>query len=127
MKKAFDEGWGAVICKTICLNADRIHNVTPRYGRMKAANGEVLGWENIELISDRPTEVMLAELKQLKEEYPERYSSTDCEKRTTRLIFTLPHISSCMAGMHASKCSKSARFVQAGTSQRDGLHADEGL
>lgn len=32
----------------------------------------MIGWENIELISDRPFETMLAELKQLKEEFPDR-------------------------------------------------------
>lgn len=72
MKRAFDEGWGGVICKTLCLDSNRVKNVTPRYGRMKASDGQVIGWENIELISDRPIEVMLADMKQLKEEYPNR-------------------------------------------------------
>lgn len=30
------------------------------------------GWENIELISDRPLEVMLKEFRQLKAEFPDR-------------------------------------------------------
>jgi dihydropyrimidine dehydrogenase (NADP+) len=72
MKKAFDEGWGGVICKTLSLDSSQVHNVTPRYGRMKASDGQVIGWENIELISDRPFPTMLHELKQLKEEYPDR-------------------------------------------------------
>lgn len=38
----------------------------------QSSSGEVIGWENIELISDRPFETMLAEMKQLKEEYPDR-------------------------------------------------------
>ena len=33
---------------------------------------QVIGWENIELISDRPLETMLDEFKRLKEEYPDR-------------------------------------------------------
>ena len=33
---------------------------------------QVIGWENIELISDRPLETMLKEFKQLKQEYPDR-------------------------------------------------------
>ena len=33
---------------------------------------QVIGWENIELISDRPLEVMLEEFKRLKKEYPDR-------------------------------------------------------
>lgn len=40
---------------------------------MKSSDGrEVLGWENIELISDRPLEVMLDEFKRLKAEFPDR-------------------------------------------------------
>ena len=33
---------------------------------------QVIGWENIELISDRPLETMLDEFKRLKAEYPGR-------------------------------------------------------
>jgi dihydropyrimidine dehydrogenase (NADP+) len=79
MKKAFDEGWGAVIAKTVSLDAEKVVNVTPRYARLRAgagsngsAKGPIIGWQNIELISDRPLEVMLKEFKQLKEEYPDR-------------------------------------------------------
>jgi dihydroorotate dehydrogenase len=53
--KAFDEGWGAVICKTISLDASKVINVQPRYARLRTAESqEIIGWENIELISDRP-------------------------------------------------------------------------
>jgi len=72
MKKAFDEGWGAVIAKTVSLEAEKVHNVTPRYARMKTSDNKILGWENIELISDRPLQDMLDEFKRLKEEYPNR-------------------------------------------------------
>uniref|UniRef100_A0A7C8YNE9 dihydropyrimidine dehydrogenase (NADP(+)) n=1 Tax=Opuntia streptacantha TaxID=393608 RepID=A0A7C8YNE9_OPUST len=77
MKKAFDEGWGAVIAKTVSLDAAKVINVTPRYARLKVGvngspKGQIIGWENIELISDRPLETMLKEFKQLKEEYPDR-------------------------------------------------------
>ncbi|GKV05249.1 hypothetical protein SLEP1_g17283 [Rubroshorea leprosula] len=77
MKRAFDEGWGAVIAKTVSLDAAKVINVTPRYARLRAgangsAKGQIIGWENIELISDRPFETMLKEFEQLKEEYPDR-------------------------------------------------------
>ncbi|KAI5683311.1 hypothetical protein M9H77_04539 [Catharanthus roseus] len=77
MRRAFDEGWGAVIAKTVSLEAEKVVNVTPRYAKLRAeANGsprgQIIGWENIELISDRPLETMLKEFKQLKEEYPDR-------------------------------------------------------
>src|SRR3954463_2326612 len=72
--KAFDEGWGAVIAKTISLDASKVVNVAPRYARWRATpngsgkdsgGGEVLGWENIELISDRSFDVWLKEFKQI--------------------------------------------------------------
>jgi len=72
MKKAFDEGWGGVVAKTVSLDSDKVKNVTPRYAKMRASGGEVIGWENIELISDRPLEVMLEDFARLKQEYPEK-------------------------------------------------------
>ena len=57
----------------LSLDSSKVVNVTPRYARMRAPNSrDVIGWQNIELISDRPFEVMLQELKQLKEEFPGR-------------------------------------------------------
>src|SRR6266550_1680267 len=71
--KAFDEGWGAVICKTVSLDASKVVNVQPRYGRLRAAGSdEIIGWENIELISDRLFEIWLDEFKQIKDRYPDR-------------------------------------------------------
>lgn len=71
--KAFDEGWGAVICKTISLDASKVVNVQPRYARLRAAGSdEIIGWENIELISDREFGTWLDEFKRLKDKYPER-------------------------------------------------------
>ncbi|KAL7114454.1 hypothetical protein ACP275_04G122200 [Erythranthe tilingii] len=77
MKRAFDEGWGAVIAKTVSLDAAKVVNVTPRYAKLRAgangsAKGQIIGWQNIELISDRPLETMLKEFKRLKEEFPNR-------------------------------------------------------
>lgn len=71
--KAFDEGWGAVICKTISLDADKVTNVQPRYARLRARDSkEIIGWENIELISDRSFDVWAEELKAVKDKYPDR-------------------------------------------------------
>jgi dihydropyrimidine dehydrogenase (NADP+)/dihydropyrimidine dehydrogenase (NAD+) subunit PreA len=71
--KAFDEGWGAVVAKTISLEASKVVNVAPRYARLKTEkSGEIYGWQNIELISDRPFEVWIDEFKQLKDKYPDR-------------------------------------------------------
>lgn len=70
IRRAFEEGWGAVVAKTISLDASKIVNVTPRYSKLMAG-GEVIGWENIELISDRPFAVWLDEFKRCKDLFPE--------------------------------------------------------
>lgn len=71
--RAFDEGWGAVVAKTVCLDATRIVNVAPRYARLRAASSrEIYGWENIELISDRDFGIWLDDFRRLKDRYPDR-------------------------------------------------------
>lgn len=73
--KAFDEGWGAVIAKTISLDASKVINVAPRYARMRVGpkDGQtIVGWQNIELISDRPFDTWIEEFKAVKKKYPDR-------------------------------------------------------
>jgi len=71
--KAFDEGWGAVICKTVSLDASKVVNVQPRYQRLRSrTSGEIYGWENIELISDRDFAIWIDEFKQIKDKYADR-------------------------------------------------------
>jgi dihydroorotate dehydrogenase subfamily 1 len=70
--KALEEGWGAVICKTVSLDASKVINVQPRYARLRSReSGEIYGWENIELISDRSFDTWIEEFKQVKDKYPE--------------------------------------------------------
>lgn len=71
ISRAFRDGWGAVIAKTVSLDASKVINVSPRYAKLHAASGEVVGWENIELISDRPFGIWLDEFKRCKDEHPE--------------------------------------------------------
>jgi dihydroorotate dehydrogenase subfamily 1 len=71
--KAFKEGWGAVIAKTVSLDASKVVNVTPRYAKLHSADGkEIIGWENIELISDRPFKIWEDEFKKCKDMFPDR-------------------------------------------------------
>ena len=48
MKKAFQEGWGGVIAKTVSLDCSKVVNVTPRYAKMRGSNNKDvrrrLGW-----------------------------------------------------------------------------------
>jgi dihydroorotate dehydrogenase subfamily 1 len=70
--RAFREGWGAVIAKTVSLDASKVINVTPRYAKLFGADGkEPIGWENIELISDRPFKIWLEEFKKCKDQFPD--------------------------------------------------------
>jgi dihydroorotate dehydrogenase subfamily 1 len=72
IRKAFDEGWGGVVAKTISMDASKVTNVAPRYARMRAQNSkEVIGWQNIELISDRPFETWLEEFDSVKQSHPD--------------------------------------------------------
>jgi dihydroorotate dehydrogenase subfamily 1 len=69
--KSFDAGWGGVVAKTVSLESAKVVNVVPRYGRLRSRDtGEIIGFENIELISDRPIDVWLQEFREIKKEYP---------------------------------------------------------
>src|ERR1044071_5001899 len=69
--RAFREGWGAVIAKTVSLDSTKVVNVTPRYAKLLSEDGkEIIGWENIELISDRPFKLWLEEFKKCKDQFP---------------------------------------------------------
>jgi len=71
--KAFQEGWGAVIAKTVSLDASKVINVAPRYAKLFSNDKqEVVGWENIELISDRPLKIWIEEFKKCKDRFPDR-------------------------------------------------------
>jgi dihydroorotate dehydrogenase subfamily 1 len=72
INRAFREGWGAVIAKTISLDASKVINVTPRYAKLHSKDGsEIFGWENIELISDRPIGIWIEEFKKCKDQHPD--------------------------------------------------------
>jgi dihydroorotate dehydrogenase subfamily 1 len=73
ISKSFDLGWGGCVIKTISLDASKVINTAPRYGKLKSrVKGEVIGFENIELISDRPFDVWIDELTELKKRYPKK-------------------------------------------------------
>src|ERR1700739_1297832 len=71
--KAFQEGWGAVIAKTVSLDASKVINVAPRYAKLFSNDKqEVIGWEKIEPISDRPLKIWVEEFKKCKDRFPDR-------------------------------------------------------
>lgn len=73
ISKSFDLGWGGMVIKTISLDASKVVNTNPRYAKLRSHNNnEVIGFQNIELISDRPFETWLDEIRELKAKYPEK-------------------------------------------------------
>ena len=64
---AFRAGWGGAVWKTL---GQPIVNVSSRYGAVAYKNNKMMGLNNIELITDRPLEVNLKEMKEVKEKFP---------------------------------------------------------
>jgi dihydropyrimidine dehydrogenase (NAD+) subunit PreA len=65
--RAFDAGWGGAVWKTI---GEPITNVSSRYSSIDWNAQRMMGLNNIELISDRPIEVNLREIADVKRRYP---------------------------------------------------------
>src|SRR5881396_4426587 len=65
--KAFDQGWGGAVWKTI---GEPIINVFSRYGSVDLGQTRMMGFNNIELITDRPTPENLKEIAEVKRNYP---------------------------------------------------------
>jgi len=65
--KAFDLGWGGAVWQTV---GQPILNVFSRYGSIDLGSQRMVGFNNIELISDRPIEDNLREIAEVKKKYP---------------------------------------------------------
>ncbi|MBV1867069.1 MAG: NAD-dependent dihydropyrimidine dehydrogenase subunit PreA [Marinosulfonomonas sp.] len=73
VRRAFEAGWGGVVWKTLGEAGPPVVNVNgPRYGAIWGADRRLLGLNNIELITDRPLEANLREIKSVKRDYPDR-------------------------------------------------------
>jgi dihydropyrimidine dehydrogenase (NAD+) subunit PreA len=67
--KAFEAGWGGAVWKTI---GAPVLNVSNRYGAWGWGHQRMLAINNVELISDRPLEVNLREIVEVKRAWPDR-------------------------------------------------------
>jgi dihydropyrimidine dehydrogenase (NAD+) subunit PreA len=67
--RAFEAGWGGAVWKTI---GAPVLNVSNRYGAWHYGNQKMLAINNVELISDRPLEVNLREIAEVKRAWPDR-------------------------------------------------------
>src|SRR6201997_2435151 len=67
--RAFEAGWGGAVWKTI---GAPVLNVSNRYGAWHYGNQKMLAINNVELISDRPLEINLREIAEVKRAWPDR-------------------------------------------------------
>ena len=70
--RAFRAGWGGAVCKTLGEDPHIVNVNGPRYGAIRSGNGRLIGFNNIELITDRSLDVNLQEIKRVKAEWPDR-------------------------------------------------------
>jgi dihydropyrimidine dehydrogenase (NAD+) subunit PreA len=67
--RAFEAGWGGAVWKTI---GPPVLNVSNRYGALHYGGQKMVAINNVELISDRPLEVNLREIAEVKRAWPDR-------------------------------------------------------
>ncbi|MFO0566744.1 MAG: NAD-dependent dihydropyrimidine dehydrogenase subunit PreA [Polyangiaceae bacterium] len=67
VQRAFDAGWGGAVWKTL---GQPIQNVSSRFGAINYSGTRAIGFNNIELITDRPLEVNFREIYETKKKYP---------------------------------------------------------
>jgi dihydropyrimidine dehydrogenase (NAD+) subunit PreA len=71
--RAFEAGWGGVVWKTLGEEGPPVVNVNgPRYGALLTPDRRMLGFNNIELITDRPLQLNLQEIREVKRAWPDR-------------------------------------------------------
>ena len=71
--RAFEAGWGGVVWKTLGEEGPPVVNVNgPRYGALLTPDRKLLGFNNIELITDRPLQQNLREIAEVKRLWPDR-------------------------------------------------------
>ncbi len=66
--RAFEAGWAGVAFKTIC--SFDIHEASPRFSAITGDNGSMIGFKNIEQLSDHSVAENMEIFRRLKENYP---------------------------------------------------------
>lgn len=69
--RAFEAGWAGVSFKTIC-SLD-IHEASPRFSAIKGADGSIIGFKNIEQLSDHSVAENMHIFRELKKNYPTKF------------------------------------------------------
>ena len=69
--RAFEAGWAGVSFKTIC--SFEIHEASPRYSAIAGDNGSIIGFKNIEQLSDHSVAENMEIFRRLKANYPGKF------------------------------------------------------
>ena len=72
VNRAFEAGWGGAVWKTLGEDPPIVNVNGPRYSALHSNERRVIGFNNIELITDRPLGVNLDEIRQIKKDWPDR-------------------------------------------------------
>ncbi|MDB5366570.1 MAG: dihydropyrimidine dehydrogenase [Rhodospirillales bacterium] len=98
--RAFKAGWGGVVWKTLGEDPPVV-NVSSRYGALAYNGTRMAGFNNIELISDRPLHLNLQEIKTVKRAWPDRAMIVSlmvpCEEQAWKKILPLVEDTECDA------------------------------
>ncbi len=69
--RAFEAGWAGVSFKTICTLD--IHEASPRFSAITGDNGSIIGFKNIEQLSDHSVSENMEIFRRLKSKYPSKF------------------------------------------------------
>ena len=69
--RAFEAGWAGICFKTIC-SLD-IHEASPRFSAVTGNDGNIIGFKNIEQLSDHSVAENMEIFRRLKEKYPNKF------------------------------------------------------
>ena len=72
VNRAFEAGWGGAVWKTLGEDPHIVNVSGPRYSALHSNERRVIGFNNIELITDRPLQTNLDEMRQIKKAWPDR-------------------------------------------------------
>lgn len=72
IKRAFAQGWGGAVTKTIGPEGMAVTDVSPRFASLRDKQGGIIAFENIELISPRPLATWVREIEDVKRAFPDR-------------------------------------------------------
>ena len=91
--RAFEAGWGGVVWKTLGEDPAVVNVNGPRYTTLMAQDRRVIGFNNIELITDRPLQTNLEEITRVKRNCPDRAMIVSlmvpCEEQSWKAILPM--------------------------------------